>query len=352
MTDHYAQLTDAEKAHWDEYTRLRELSDWPGFTDGQDQRRAAARSWLVEQRKFIWRCAEGKETPEYPAGWDRNQRSERYAQLKDESLNSGACRRVASLPREGATDSERALLAERCTWWQVSSTSDVQKARKQSCTDWLISRRKQVYGLIQDGPESENDANYRSQRYANLCIATKYGDAYVAWAEDHDPYTGEAKSAGGGARARAVENCRKYLGVNEDPPNSNRGEHIDDWCRRVYGGTGVPWCACFATCMAWDAGAVGSSSAAVQYCIELAKQHSGIYRGWTTDPDDVLRGDLAVISCSTCHIGMVVDSDDAYHTIEGNTSPGSEGSQYDGGCVAERHREGAVVGWCLVDYPD
>jgi hypothetical protein len=104
--------------------------------------------------------------------------------------------------------------------------------------------------------------------------------------------------------------------------------------------------------MAWDAGAVGSSSAAVQYCIELAKQHSGIYRGWTTDPDDVLRGDLAVISCSTCHIGMVVDSDDAYHTIEGNTSPGSEGSQYDGGCVAERHREGAVVGWCLVDYPD
>jgi hypothetical protein len=115
MTDHYAQLTDAEKAHWDEYTRLRELSDWPGFTDGQDQRRAAARSWLVEQRKFIWRCAEGKETPEYPAGWDRNQRSERYAQLKDESLNSGACRRVASLPREGATDSERALLAERCT---------------------------------------------------------------------------------------------------------------------------------------------------------------------------------------------------------------------------------------------
>jgi hypothetical protein len=104
--------------------------------------------------------------------------------------------------------------------------------------------------------------------------------------------------------------------------------------------------------MAWDAGVKGSSSAAVQYIVSLAQAGEGMFRGWTTDPANVLRGDLAIIGCTTCHVGMVVDSDDACHTIEGNTSPGSEGSQYNGGCVAERHRpRSEIVGWALVDYP-
>jgi hypothetical protein len=139
--------------------------------------------------------------------------------------------------------------------------------------------------------------------------------------------------------------------VNESPPNSNRGPEIDKWNQRVAGYTGAPWCASFATCMAWDAGAVGSSSAAVQYIVNMAKAGSGMFRGWTTDPGSVLRGDLAIISCTSCHVEMVIDSDDAYDTIGGNTSPGSEGSQYDGGCVAHRQRNGEVVGWALVDYP-
>jgi hypothetical protein len=78
-----------------------------------------------------------------------------------------------------------------------------------------------------------------------------------------------------------------------------------------------------------------------------------MFSGWTTDPADVLRGDMIIIGCTTCHVGMVVDSDDPYHSVEGNTSPGSEGSQYNGGCVAERQRPHSdVIGWALVDYPD
>jgi hypothetical protein len=351
MADHYAQLTEAEKAHWDEYCRLRELSDWPGFTEGQDERRADAREWLVAQRKFIWRCAEGKETPEYPAGWSRNDRRERYEQLKDDRLNTGSCRRVAQLPRNGATDTERVLLAERCVWWIVASTTDEQKARKQSCTDWLIERRQQVYGLIQDGSARENEANYRFDRYANLCVATKWGKTYDEWAKTHDPATGEPVGSASSARADAVANARRYLGTSESPAGSNRGPQIDKWCQRVYGGTGVPWCACFATCMAWDAGAKGSSSAGVQVIVDMARKKQGIYRGWTTDPTKVLRGDLAVIACTSCHIEMVTSSDDAYDCIGGNTSPGTEGSQYNGGTVAHRQRRGEVVGWALVDYP-
>jgi hypothetical protein len=43
VSDHYNSLTEAEAAHWDEYTRLRELSDWEGFDAAQDERRADAR---------------------------------------------------------------------------------------------------------------------------------------------------------------------------------------------------------------------------------------------------------------------------------------------------------------------
>jgi hypothetical protein len=351
MADHYDQLTDTEAAYWDIYTRLRALSDWDGFTDGQESHKDAARSWLINQRKFIWRCAEGKETPEYKAGWDINQRSERYAQLDENNLNAGSCRRTCQLPTNAGTPTEKSVISEREMWWRVSSVDNDTKKWRQDNADWLTSRRKQVWHLGED--EGWDEAE-RKTRYDNLCIATKTGQAYDDWATSHDTTTGEKKSSGGSSsRAQAVSRARSYLGVTESPANSNRGNpQPDGWEGRVYGSSGVPWCACFATCMAWDSGVKGSSSAAVQVIMSMAQNHQGMFRGWTTDPSEVLRGDLAVIGCATCHIGVVVDSDDALHTIEGNTSPGTEGSQFNGGCVAEKHRSrGEVIGWALVDYP-
>jgi hypothetical protein len=355
MSDHYSALTEAERAHWDEYTRLRELSDWDGFTDEQDQRRADARCWLVAQRKEIWRQAQPTSQGGDGHGWDYNNRSARYQQLKDDSLNAGTCRRVASLPRSGCTDTEKALLAERCTWWMVSSTTDAQKARKQACTDWLISRRKEVYGLIQDGTDQENKDNNRSSRYEYLSISTKKDDAYANWLKTHNASDGSEKSSGGGssARQRAVDHARSFLGVSESPPESNRGNpQPSDWQERVLGYDGQPWCACFTTCMCWDVGVQGSGSAGVSAIVNMAQQHSGMFRGWTTDPNNVQRGDMAVIGCTSCHIGLVAETDDPCHTIEGNTSPSSSGSQYNGGCVAEKHRgRHEIMGWALVDYP-
>src|SRR5215471_18512033 len=86
--------------------------------------------------------------------------------------------------------------------------------------------------------------------------------------------------------------------------------------------------------------------------VRVLQHLHGMFRGWTTDPSGVLQGDMAVIGCTTCHVGLVADSDDACHTIEGNTSPGVEGSQYNGGTVAEKHRaRSEIVGWALVEYP-
>ena len=146
-----------------------------------------------------------------------------------------------------------------------------------------------------------------------------------------------------------MQRCENYLGVNESPAESNKGQPQPcGWQDRVYGSCGVAWCACFAVCMAWDAGVQGSGTAGVSANIDLAKRGAGIFRGYTTDSSRVQPGDHAMISCSTCHTGVVVDP--PYTNIEGNTSPGSEGSQYNGGCVAKRNRQGAVIGWGLVRF--
>jgi hypothetical protein len=349
----YGDLTEAEQAHWNEYTNLRGISDWPGFDDAQDKRRQDSRDWLVNQRKFIWRCAEGKETPKYDAGWGINQRQARYDFLKDDNLNSGAPKHEVTLPCPGsATDTEKVYIEEREVYLVFTSTTDEQKARKQANVDWLVSRRKDLYRLINSSSDQENKNNGRSDRYSALCIATHYGDAYKQWDATHNKWGKAESTSTGKGRSWCAQHAATFLGVAENPPNSNRGNpEPDKWQQRVYGSAGVPWCACFSTSMVWDAGVAGSSSAGVSVIVDMAKKGQGAFKGWTTDPSKVHTGDMAIIGCSSCHIGLVVDP--PYGTIEGNTSPGSEGSQYNGGCVARKTRSRSeIVGWALVRFPD
>ena len=83
----------------------------------------------------------------------------------------------------------------------------------------------------------------------------------------------------------------------------------------------------------------------------LAKSGQGIYRGYTTDPSKIHAGDHAFIGSD--HTGVIYDRESGV-TIEGNTSPGSEGSQYNGGCVAKRDRGWGywTAGFGLVRYDD
>jgi hypothetical protein len=344
----YGDLTEAEQAHWNEYTTLRQISDWPGFDTDQDQRRADSRAWLDERQDYIWRLAEGK-IPEEKPGWDVANRRERYEFLKPENLNQGAPKHEVRLPCPGtATDTERVYVEEREVYLAFGSTTDEQKARKQANVDWLVNQRKKLWHLMQDDPDA-NEPNDRQARYDALCVATHYGSAYEEWDETHnkwgEPYT-EADSGGGRSAAKAW--LDKYVGVHENPDGSNKGqEQPSKWQDRVYGDDGVPWCACFSVCNAWDNGVSGSGTAGVWNNTDLAKKGQGIYRGYTTDPAKLHAGDHAFISDD--HTGVIYEAGSSV-TVEGNTS-GS--NAWNGGSVEKKNRGyGYWTGFGLVRFDD
>jgi len=352
----YGDLTDGEKAHWNEYTNLRQISDWPGFDEEQDQRRADSRTWLQEKRKEIWRLAQPKSDGGDGQGWDHANRRERYEFLKDDNLNKGAPKHEYRLPAPGTmTDTEKVYVEEREVYLIFDSTTDEQKQRKTANLTWLQDRRKQLWHLMDDSSDDENKANDRQNRYDALCVATHHGQAWEDYEKSHNkygvPFTPTTGAGGGGGRSDCKRWLESFLGVSEDPPNSNKGhEQPSKWQDRVYGSDGVPWCACFAVCSSWDNGVSGSGTAGVWNNTDLAKKGQGIYRGYTTDPSRVHAGDHAFLSDD--HTGVIYDADDCT-TIEGNTSPGSEGSQYNGGTVAQRNRGwGGWTGFGLVRYDD
>jgi hypothetical protein len=67
-TGTYGVLTDGEKTTFDEYTNLRGISDWPGFDDAQDSRRADSREWISTGRTTSSRWPTARWRARRPAG--------------------------------------------------------------------------------------------------------------------------------------------------------------------------------------------------------------------------------------------------------------------------------------------
>lgn len=359
----YSHLTTGEKAHWDEYQTLRLITDWDGFDADQAKRKEDARKWLVERRKEIWRKAQKKPKGD-GHGWDYQNRRERHAFLKDDNLNAGAPKHEVRLPCPGnATDAEKAYIEEREGYLAFKTTSEEQKARKLANVNWLVARRKQLHGLMQSDP-GNNDRYDREKRYNALCIATGHGKAYERWDKTHNKWGVPHATTDdeGSGRAFCVKHAKSFVGTTESPSGSNKGRHINDWQKRVLGidvaqrDKGFAWCACFTTCMAWDAGVKGAATASVFNNIELAKRGQGMYRGVTTDPSKVRPGDHVVIGCSSCHIELVAakPSSSGCDTVGGNTAPRpGSGSEYNGGGVFTRRRtRGEIVIYLLVRFKD
>ena len=150
--------------------------------------------------------------------------------------------------------------------------------------------------------------------------------------------------------SKVLELARADLGYTESPPNSNNTKYGER-----YGLQNQPWC----VIALWDwfdrAGErmafFGGRKTA--RCSTILRWYRS--QGLTVPVSDVNVGDIVILNFSgkrvdgeldTEHCGLVTEVNRRYETkeliliqtIEGNTTPGMEGSQDNGGCVALKNR--------------
>lgn len=138
---------------------------------------------------------------------------------------------------------------------------------------------------------------------------------------------------------KVIETALADLKYTEYPFGSNKTKY-GVW----YGINGVPWCVqaqayWFNKAREFKAFMGGEKTASCSQLLAWHKAHDNV-----VDKSDIRVGDLLILNFSgtqeTQHIGLVTEElkDGFYHTVEGNTSPGEEGSQNAGGCVALKTR--------------
>lgn len=147
------------------------------------------------------------------------------------------------------------------------------------------------------------------------------------------------------------------LGNTEWPPGSNLNPY-----GKAYGMDGQPWCVIWLWYIFREAGESMAffGGAKTASCGTLLKWYQA--QGLTAPVSEVQPGDIVILNFhgtkATEHCGLVVDvglKNGVYtvSTVEGNTSPGLEGSQNNGGCVARKERYiRQVIAVCRPQYTE
>lgn len=162
---------------------------------------------------------------------------------------------------------------------------------------------------------------------------------------------------------RVIAVARGELGYTEYPPGSNWTFYWEEYDPAFQG---QPWClgflySCFKRAGEVNAFMGGGKTAS---CGTLLRWYEAM--GQTVPVENVQAGDIVILDFTgrqkdTQHCGLVVGVN--YHvsggwktsvqTIEGNTTPGEEGSQDNGGCVALKTRWGnQIVAVCRPKYKE
>lgn len=158
--------------------------------------------------------------------------------------------------------------------------------------------------------------------------------------------------------SKVIEIALGELGKSEFPKGSNLTEYGER-----YGLNGVPWCVIFLWDVFQRAGERmafynGGKTASCKTLLRCYKEE-----GKTAQIKDIQIGDILILNFSgkmyngeldTEHCALVVEKgklSGTWYTVEGNTSPGLEGSQDNGGCVAKKLRSVKnVVAVCRPQY--
>ncbi len=149
---------------------------------------------------------------------------------------------------------------------------------------------------------------------------------------------------------RVIAAARGELGYTESPAGSNRTKYGE-----AYGWNGVPWCVIFLWWVFRQAGVPELFGGGTRTASCAALLHWYASRGQTAAVSEVQPGDIVLLNfhggTEAEHGGIVANARrlpsgavGIIQTIEGNTSPGLEGSQDNGGCVALKQRfKGQIV---------
>jgi len=140
------------------------------------------------------------------------------------------------------------------------------------------------------------------------------------------------------ARIRALNVARREVGTHEVGFH-NRGKRVDEYQRAdALPGVGYAWCMAFVQWCYRNAGhPLPDLTASVGNFLSYARKV-----GWVTSQPQ--RGDLVCFNFDADnwpdHVGLVLYRlpGGMIRTVEGNTSPGTGGSQADGGGVYRRFR--------------
>jgi hypothetical protein len=132
----------------------------------------------------------------------------------------------------------------------------------------------------------------------------------------------------------------KRVGMGERPPGSNNGPEIAVWGRNSIGvAGGFAWCQTFANAVLVAGGGQQLKSAYTVAVVQWARE--GKFGLRVVRTSDRREGDFVYfkwpgVSRDFCdHVGVYLGKG---KTLEGNTSPGTSGSQNDGGGVFIRTR--------------
>jgi hypothetical protein len=308
--------------------------------------RVAARAHGVHRR-----LANGEVEGETP-GWDTADRGERYDYLS--GLNSGSPKHEVRLPCPGsATDTEKVYIEEREVYLAFGSAYESQKARKQANVDWLVVRRKKLWHLMQTSPRATRPTTARRATTPVHRHAPRRGLRGMG---------GDAQQVGRPAEHR--RRPRRLHGLVQVAPR-RLGEPA-----RVQ--PGRPAARRLAEPRLRLIG-----RAVVRLLLGLlgvGQRRQRLGHGW-------LREQHRAGQAGRGHLSRLHDRRDAgparrsllhrrqshrrralrrlhvraIPSYEGNTSPGSEGSQYNGGCVAQRTRSmsgDGVTGFGLVRFDE
>ena len=165
--------------------------------------------------------------------------------------------------------------------------------------------------------------------------------------------------------SKVIEIARGELDVTEFPAGSNCVKYWPDYTGIGPSMQGQPWCVCFLWWCFWKAGESSAffGGAQTASCGTLLRWYKE--QGLTVPVSEVQAGDIVLLNFhggkDPEHCGLVVDyslrvnpktgAPDFVVTIEGNTTPGLEGSQDNGGSVALKNRDfWNIVAVCRPKY--